>query len=54
VICGYRANSMVWQTNPRTGNAEAWVHAGKPTHFSKIGKYPRARRNGNGNGCRPR
>lgn len=36
-------NSLTLATDP-LGNLAFFVHAGKPTHFSKIGKFPRARR----------
>jgi len=36
-------NSLTLATDP-LGNLAFFVHAGRPTHFSKIGKYPRARR----------
>ncbi len=35
-------NSLTLAQDP-LGNLAFFVHAGKPTHFSKIGKYPRAR-----------
>lgn len=35
-------NSLTLATDP-LGNLAFFVHAGKPTHFSKIGKYPRRR-----------
>ncbi len=35
-------NSLTLATDP-LGNLAFFVHAGKPTHFSKIGKFPRAR-----------
>ncbi len=36
-------NSLTLVEDPETGRLEFFVFAGKPTHFSKIGKYPRAR-----------
>ncbi len=37
------ANTLTLVQDPTTRRMEFFVHAGKPTHFSKLGKFPRAR-----------
>ncbi|MEE9282158.1 MAG: hypothetical protein V3V67_18480 [Myxococcota bacterium] len=38
------ANSITLMQDPQSGRLDFFVFAGAPTHFSKLGKFPRARK----------